>query len=264
MNKRKSETKRSDTPPSQARVESTPVDIAPSVFTPELLRYTSVMTPRYALYDIADLRDRFNLTAGLPKGIRPHYNISPTVNAPVIISQEGLATATLMKWGLVAKGAKDTNSVFRYRTYTHASETIFSRHSWEQAVRERRCLVPANGFYELGNKKRAYYARNVDGGLRAFAGIYSYWQSPEGVMQGTFSILTTESSGDMAGTAERMPVILDKEDESDWLDPNITDTSSIHKMLRPNPVGLVKVYEVSAAPLQSPKLNRASLIDRVL
>ena len=220
------------------------------------------MTPRYALYDIADLRDRFNLTAGLPKGIRPHYNISPTVNAPVIIGHEGLATAVLMKWGLVAKGAKDTNSVFRYRTYTHASETIFSRHSWEQAVRQRRCLVPANGFYELGNEERAYYAQNTGETLRAFAGIYSEWKDPEGTAHGTYSIITTEASEDVSRASSRMPVILDREAEADWLNPEITDTSSIHAMLRPNPSGLVTMHEVSIV-VHSPKQNQASLTDRV-
>ena len=66
------------------------------------------MISHYALYDIATLSKRFDLTEGLPKGIKPHYNNSPTIDAPVIVNREGTRIAKLMKWGLVANGAKDT------------------------------------------------------------------------------------------------------------------------------------------------------------
>lgn len=228
------------------------------------VRYTKGMISRYALYSTTPLSNRFNAPGGLPKGVKPHYNISPTVQAPVIVSQDGAPVVQLMKWGLVAKGAKDTNSVFRYKTYNNASENIFSRHSWETAVRERRCLVPADGFYVLNGsgKKRAVYAHPKDGEIVAFAGIYSSWQDPEGVEHGTYSIITTEATNEMPDSNVRMPVILDREDEARWLDPTVTDTGSIHKMLRPNPSGLLEVFEVSPA-VHSPKPNAASLIERI-
>lgn len=222
------------------------------------------MISRYALYDIADLSNRFHLAEGLPKGVKPHYNNSPTVSAPVVINHEGSPVARLMKWGLVAKGAKDTNSVFRYKTYNTSSEKILSRHSWEQAVRERRCLVPANGFYELNGsgKKRAYYVQSKDKTLFAFAGVYSSWQDPEGVVYGTFSVITTEATGDMPESSTRMPIIIKPEDEARWLDPTITDASSLYDMLRPYPSGLLDVYEVSPA-VHSPKPNQSELINRI-
>lgn len=222
------------------------------------------MISRYALYEIAQLSTRFDISEGLPKGVKPHYNISPTIQAPVIVSKDGTAVVKLMKWGLVAKGAKDTNSVFRYKTYNHASESIFAKHSWELAVREKRCLVPADGFYVLNGsgKKRAFYAKPRDGVTVAFAGIYSSWQDPEGVVHGTYSIITTEATNEMPDAGVRMPVILDREDEARWLDPTITDTGSIHKMLRPNPSGLLEVFEVSPA-VHSPKPNTADLMKRI-
>jgi len=219
------------------------------------------MISRYALYDIAELSNRFQIPGGLPKGVKPHYNNSPTVSAPVIVSDDGVREVKLMKWGLVPKGAKDTNAVFRYKTYNIPSETIFSRHSWELAVRERRCLVPANGFYELNTsgKKRAFYAERNDKSLMTFAGVYSSWEDPEGVVYGTYSVITTEANDDMPDSRMRTPVIIKPEDESRWLDPAVSDATSLYDMLRPNSSGQLNVYEVSPA-VHSPKSNGSELI----
>ncbi len=222
------------------------------------------MISHYALYDIADLGKRFTLTEGLPKGIKPHYNNSPTISAPVIISTENARIVKSMKWGLIAQGAKDTNSVFRYKTYNIPSENIFSRHSWERAVRESRCLVPANGFYELNGsgKKQAYYVQPKDKSLLAFAGVYSSWQDPEGVIHSTFSVITTTASDEMPDSSTRMPIIIKPEDEARWLDPSVTDANALYDMLRPYPTGLLDVYEVSPA-VHSPKPNKPELIDHI-
>lgn len=222
------------------------------------------MISRYALYDIAKLSDRFNLTKGLPKGVKPSYNTSPTASAPVIVSSEGVRVVKLMKWGLVAKGAKDTNSVFRYKTYDTPLESAFSRSSSEQAIRERRCLIPANGFYELSRsgEKRAYYARPNDKSILAFAGIYSSWQDPEGTIHDTFSIVTTRATSDMPDSRMRMPVIIRPEDEERWLDPAATSTSTFYSALRPYENGQLTAYEVSP-DVHSPKLNQPRLIEPI-
>lgn len=219
------------------------------------------MISRYTLYTIAELSNRFNVTKGLPKGVKPHYNYSPTVTAPVVIDGEGGRVIERMKWGLIPKGAKDTNAVFRYKTYTIPSENVFSRHSWELAVRERRCLVPANGFYELSGsgKKRAYYAERKDKSLVAFAGVYSSWQDPEGVVHGTYAIITTEANADMPDPRMRMPVIVKREDEARWLDSTISDANSLYDILRPNPNDVMHVYEVGPV-VHSPKPNQPDLI----
>src|SRR5687768_5163397 len=151
------------------------------------------MISRYSLYTIADLRDRFTLTDGLPKGIRPHYNIHPTLQAPVIMHKDGHAVVEQMNWGLTPKGTKNAHSVFRYKTYNVPSEKILAKHSWETAVRHSRCLVPANGFYYLagqGDEKRAYYFQLKDAPLFAFAGVYSRWVD-SGVPHSTYSIITS-------------------------------------------------------------------------
>lgn len=216
------------------------------------------MISRYALYNISELSTRFGLTKGVPKGIKPNYNYSPTKEAPIIIRDEAAAIIKPMKWGLVAQGAKDTNSVFRYKTFNIPSEKILSRHSWERAVRESRCLVPANGYYELNGsgKKRASYVQPSDKELFAFAGVYGSWQDPEGTIHGTFSVITIE----VPGTTKRIPVIIRREDESRWLNPAITDASSLYDMLRLYPDELLQSHEVSPA-VHSPKPNTPSLID---
>ena len=222
------------------------------------------MISRYALYDIAKLTDRFHLTQGLPKGVKPSYNTSPTASAPVIVNREGVRVVKLMKWGLVAKGAKDANSVFRYKTYNTPLENVFSRPSSEQAIRERRCLIPANGFYELSRsgEKRAFYARPNDKSLLAFAGIYSSWQDPEGTIHDTFSILTTKATDDMPDSGMRVPVIIRPEDEKRWLDPAATSTHEFYDALRPYANGQLAAYEVSP-DVHSPKLNQPKLIDPI-
>lgn len=222
------------------------------------------MISRYALYDISEISNRFSIAGGLPKGVKPHYNNSPTINAPVVVNDGNGRAVKLMSWGLVPKGGKDTNSVFRYRTYTIPSEKIFSRHSWELAVRERRCLVPANGFYELneGGEKRAFYAEPKGRGLFSFAGVYNSWQDAEGIEHNSFSILTTEPTNDMPNPRMRMPVIIAQDEESRWLDPAPLDDKSIYSMRRPNPDNLLNVYEVSPE-VHSPKPNRPDLINRI-
>ena len=221
------------------------------------------MISRYTLYDIASIRDRYELSQGLPKGVKVHYNISPTMAAPIIVHENGARRAKRMTWGLVANGAKDMNSVFRYKTYNIASEKIFSKHSWERAVRERRCLIPASGFYLLnGNgKKRAFYARQSDAAMLSLAGVYSSWTDQKGVEHYVYSLITIAASTDMPSFAARMPIIIAPDDEARWLDLTISDTNSLYDMLRPHRKGLLDVYEVSP-DVHSPKPDAPYLIEK--
>lgn len=217
------------------------------------------MISRYALYDTSKLTDRFAIADGLPKGIKPHYNYSPTATTPVIVNEQGSHSIKPMKWGFIAQGAKDANSVFRYKTYNIPSEKILSKHSWERAVREHRGLVPANGFYyEDPQTKQAFYTHAKDNGLLAFAGVYGTWQDPAGVNYDTFSLITITSSK----SGIRMPVILSIEDEARWLDPAINDTSSLYDMLRLYDEDSLHTHGVASAT-NSPKQNHPGLIEKI-
>lgn len=219
------------------------------------------MISRYSLYTIADLRDRFALTDGLPKGVKPRYNIHPTLQAPVIVSQNDHPVVVKMGWGLVPKGAKDTNSVFRYKTFNVPSEKILAKHSWETAVRHNRCLVPANGFYQLvgqGSEKQAHYIQLKDTPTFAFAGIYSTW-SDAGTTRSTYSIITSTAPHSLRHIGDRMPIILSQSEEARWLDTSVTDTNALFDMLRPISNEQLHITEVGAG-IHSLKIDTPELV----
>ena len=222
------------------------------------------MISHYTLFDISKLSNYFDVPQGVPKGVKVNYNISPTTAAPVLLSRDGVRVFELMKWGLVAKDAKNMNSVFRYKTFNIASENIFTRHSWEKAVSERRCLVPANGFFELNEsgKKRAFYVQPTNGELWAYAGVYNTWADPDGTTNGTFSIITIEPEHDFPVPGYRLPVIIKPEDQAKWLDPAVSDLPSIYGMLRDFPTDTITSYEVVPA-VHSPKANGPGAIEKL-
>ena len=220
------------------------------------------MISRYSLYTTADLRDRFDLAAGLPKGVKPHYNISPTLQAPVIVNNGGDISVQQMSWGLLPKGAKDTNSVFRYKTYNVPSEKILAKHSWDVAVRQHRCLVPANGFYQLaanGNERHAYYIQSKDAPLFAFAGIYSSWNDEAGKTHSTYSVITSQAPHALRHLGDRMPIILSRNEESRWLDTSVADANALFDMLRPASSEQLHIIEVGDG-IYSPKIDTPDLI----
>lgn len=194
------------------------------------------MISRYALYETTLLETRFDATGGLPKGVKPRYNVSPTMDEPVIVHRNGERKIVLMSWGFVANGSAGTNSVFRYKTFNVPSEKILSKHSWEQAARHARCLIPVNGFYLLNESKsapkRAYYVRPKDGSILGLAGIHSSWKDTKGELHESYSIITTEASHDAKEFTERLPVVIREDEETLWLDPAVVDANSLYSMFR--------------------------------
>lgn len=216
------------------------------------------MSSRYTLFKINNLRERFQLDK-MPD-INRSYNISPTQTAPVIVSRGGKPTLELMKWGFVPKGAKDTNSVFRYKTFNAKSEGIFSKSSYSQAIRHNRCLVPANGFYEWqqsADGKKPYYIHPNDQELFAFAGIYSSWTDPAGKDWGMYSIVTVESNHDLAAIHDRMPIILQPEDEEKWLSDS-DELNMLYDIMRPYSNGKLIIelvgHDINGIKIDNPRL----------
>ncbi len=219
------------------------------------------MTLRYSLYTTADIRDRFVLDSGLPKGIKPRYNIYPTLQAPVIVRRDNQRAAERMGWGLIPKGSNNANSVFRYKTHIVPSERILAKHSWETAVRHSRCLVPANGFYLLtgqGDEKRAYYIQLKGSQLFAFAGICSEWSHKE-VTSSTYAVITSEAPQPLRHITDRVPIILSQDEEERWLDTSVTDANALFDMLRPAAGEHLLITEVGA-DIHSLKIDTPKLI----
>ena len=223
------------------------------------------MTSRYALYEINKLRDRFNLTKGVPKGVKPHYNISPAQLVPVIVNRNGVNQIQMMKWGFIPAGAKDINSIFRYKTFNARSEAVFDKPTWMTAIRSQRCLVPANGFYEwktTGNDKNPYFIQACDQPLFGFAGLYSSWTDPSGVEYGMCSIITVDSEATDDMTPSRLPVIVRPNEEADWLNPEIDGMNSIYMTMRPYDLDKLKIIRVGT-DINSAKIDKPGLIEHL-
>lgn len=223
------------------------------------------MSSRYALYEIDKLRDRFALASGVPKGVKPHYNISPTQLIPAVVSRDGKNEMELMKWGLISKGAVNANSVFRYKTFNTRSESVFDKPGLRMAIRTTRCLIPANGFYEwkkTSDSKQPFYIKPTDQSLFAFAGICSSWADPEGKEWATCSIITIDSDAEDDMTPSRLPIIIRPNDEADWLNPEITDVGVLYRFMTPYPTDQLEIIKVGES-INSVKIDTSQLIEKV-
>ena len=213
------------------------------------------------MFKINDLQSRFHLADPIPAELRRSYNISPTQIAPVITARDGKPTLEFMKWGFIPQGAKDANSVFRYKTFNVRSEGIFTKDSSNKSIRGSRCLVPANGYYEwrtAGAGKTPYYIHAPGQELFAFAGIYSSWTDPAGREWGTYSIITNESNKDVNKIHDRMPIILKPDEEAKWLEPTET-ISPLYELMQPSPEGVLVATPVGT-DINSTKINNPKLI----
>lgn len=164
------------------------------------------------------------------RDFRPAYHISAFTHAeyPIATADEQLE---YFRWGLIPFWTRDIEDALtiRNRTINARSESVFTKPSFREPVRKRRCLVPASGYFDWRheqNRKVPYYITLKDRPLFAFAGIYDYWHNPlTGEEVPTFSILTTRANRLMSfihNTNFRMPVILHREDEQVWLDPTLS------------------------------------------
>lgn len=194
------------------------------------------MCGRYALHSNPDVVAlQFGLES-LPD-FAPRHNIAPTAEV-LIVKRDG---AALARWGLVPRWSKDA-SIGAKLTNARA-ETLGEKHSFRDAYHRRRCLIPANGFYEWkrqGALQQPYYVHPADGELFAFAGLWDTWRDME-----SCTIVTTEANASVRSIHDRMPVIIAPEHYAGWLHGE-------EGLLRPAPAGLIRCYPVS------PAVNRAA------
>ncbi|UWG95408.1 SOS response-associated peptidase [Dehalobacter sp. DCM] len=176
---------------------------------------------------------------------QPRYNIAPSQPVPVMVNTEA-QQLKFFRWGLVPSWAKDPQS--GYKMINARAETIDTKPSFKHCFREQRCLVLADGFYEWkreGKRKTPYLFKVRDRKFFAFAGIWDSWKSPAGTVLYTCSIITTGPNEQMAPIHDRMPVILDKENERIWLNPELNDTEKLKQLLVPYPAVRMEAYQVS-------------------
>jgi putative SOS response-associated peptidase YedK len=185
-------------------------------------------------------RDRAELAAslGVPESelgdYAPRYNIAPTQPYFVLTTKYESRKVIAATWGLVNTWAKDAS---RAEMCINAkAETVDRLPSFREALEKRRCVVPADGFYEWrGPKARRepLWIHRADGGLLLFAGLYEAWQREPGQWQTTFTIITTSANRRLEPIHNRMPVILDEAAADDWMNPREPDPRALKRLLVP-------------------------------
>ena len=160
--------------------------------------------------------------------VRRRYNIAPTQEAPVVrMTGEGVRGIALVRWGLVPPWAKELAA--GTKMINARAEGVEAKPAFRSAVRSRRCLVPATGFYEwkgLPGRKQPY-AITTERTLFAFAGLWESWTPREGNPIETFTIITTDANPAIAAVHDRMPVILPREAEETWLTGETKDALAL-------------------------------------
>jgi putative SOS response-associated peptidase YedK len=178
--------------------------------------------------------------------IRPRYNIAPTQAALTIRpGTEGLPEGHVLRWGLVPSWAREPS--IGSRMINARAETVADKPAFRSAFRRRRCLVPADGFYEWQKQGRIrvpHLLRMRDGRPFAFAGLWESWEGPDGALE-TFTILTTEPNTLVAPIHDRMPVILAPGARETWLHDD--DPHALAALLRPFDPDAMEALAVSRA-----------------
>jgi putative SOS response-associated peptidase YedK len=178
----------------------------------------------------------------------PRYNIAPTQPVPVIRQnpREPVRELSMMRWGLIPSWAKD--SAAAASMINARSETASTKPAFRDVLKSRRCLIPADGFYEwvrTGKTKQPYCFEVGAGELFAFAALWDRWKDPSGQWVKSCSILTTTPNAVTSAVHDRMPVILDPDNYELWLDPGMTNVAAASELLRPFDARLMRCHPVS-------------------
>lgn len=216
------------------------------------------MCGRFAQSKMEDaLVEEYGITGAVPTSPLPaSWNIAPTRDIYIVREDQQshareLGTAS---WGLIGSWHKDVASARASQSHAINArrESVFDKPTFRDAVRKRRCLVPADGYYEwattLGpyRPKQPFYVSSPDGHSLSFAGIWNEWVSPTGQMIESVAVITCDSVGELAEIHSRMPVILPKDRWEFWLDPSVQDADDLRKTMEYSDLyeGL-RVYAVS-------------------
>lgn len=198
-------------------------------------------------------------------GLVARYNIAPTQPVLVVREQNGRRESVLLRWGFVPSWAKDV--AIGSRMINARSETAHEKPSFRNAFKRRRCMIPADGFYEwqrpaeatgaktagrCGSPRQPYLITMADEGPFAMAGLWEHWQDAEGNELETCTILTTAANELVGELHDRMPVILDPSDYRSWLDTSSEDISVARSLCKPYPAELMMHVPV-ATYVNSPR-----------
>ena len=198
-----------------------------------------------ATFEFREIKVRWNLHGDLT-GLTPRYNIAPSQQVPVIVREESGNRLKVMRWGLVPSWAKDPS--MGQRMINARAETLSEKPSFKRLLGKRRCLVPADGFYEWrkeGKRKVPVWVYLENKDPFAFAGLWDLWKPPEGEELYSFTIITTAANERLRPIHDRMPVILEWGSGEKWLDPTYTSFSDLSVLLQLFPSERLKAHDVS-------------------
>lgn len=190
--------------------------------------------------------------------ILPRFNIAPGQNVLAILNLEHQALARLLLWGLVPSWSKEPKGFINAR-----AETLERKPSFSESFERRRCLIPADGFYEwkrTGRARQAFFFQMKDEAPFAFAGVWDEWKKDDAAIS-SCAIVTTGANELLEPIHDRMPVILPEEDYQLWLDPRV-EASELRKLLVPFPTAEMKSHPV-ASQVNRPEIDNEDLIKRV-
>ncbi|MBM6617859.1 SOS response-associated peptidase [Bacillus suaedaesalsae] len=224
------------------------------------------MCGRFTLYaDYRYLVDRFDIEAAIQEELySPNYNVAPSQSVISVINDGEMNRLGKMRWGLIPSFAKDEK--IGYKMINARAETLTEKPSFRNAYKKRRCLVLADSIYEWkrldAKTKQPMRIKLKSDDVFAMAGIWEHWKSPTGDRIFSCSVITTTPNEVVADIHDRMPVILQREDEKNWLNPAISDTDYLNQLLQPFPAEFMEAYEVSSL-VNSPRNNSPHLIQKI-
>ncbi|HEY7323398.1 MAG TPA: SOS response-associated peptidase [Streptosporangiaceae bacterium] len=240
-----------------------------------------------------ELLEEFNVQRdATTESLRPDYNVAPTKPVYAVLERSGAQqpearphnAATggdgdgtgagqgrelrVVRWGLVPFWAKDPK--IGSRMINARAETVDEKPAFRRAFARRRCLLPADGYYEwqaqAGAAKQPVYISRIDGSSLAFAGLYELWRDPAVAKEDpdswlwTTTIITTSAPDEIGVIHDRMPMIIDQDSWGDWLDPAVSDVADVRALLVPAAVSGLRTYPVSAQ-VNSVRNNGPQLIE---
>ncbi|GED59194.1 putative SOS response-associated peptidase YoqW [Brevibacillus formosus] len=214
------------------------------------------------VFDAETLLNRFDIE-DIPFDWREIYNVAPGQKIPAIIENKEERRIGQLKWGLVPFWSKDEK--IGYKMINAKSETIQEKPAFRNLFTRKRCIIPADGFYEwkkVGKDKQPMRIMMKTGEPFAFAGLYDTWTSPEGEKLHSCTIITTKPNEVVADIHDRMPVILKKQDEQLWLDREKFDADLLQSLLVPYDHDQMRAYPV-ATIVGNPKNDQPECIQEI-
>ena len=218
--------------------------------------------------------DRARLDETVTEPLPPDYNVAPTKSVYAVVDRPGgPRQLRVVRWGLVPFWAKDP--AIGNRMINARVETVADKPAYRQAFAKRRCILPADGYYEWYTtqqrspsgkpSKQPFFIHPTEGGSLAMAGLYEIWRNPEKSdddperFRWTCTVITTRAEDDLGRIHDRMPMVVERDRWAAWLDPG-SSTESLHDLLVPAAPGRLEAYPVSTS-VNNVRSNGPELLD---